>query len=139
MKSNFNLLTIALVSILIFGCGGDKEDPTGVVRDNIKFANQKDLDAYMSTIHEENPRYDQTREMMGEVFFKYDIRYELLEVEIMSEEEDEIKIRFIQITSKRDGDNVRKNQVNGIYILRKSAGFWKIFETDVTDSKFIRE
>jgi hypothetical protein len=76
---------------------------------------------------------------MGEVFFKYDIRYELIETEVLSKEDDEVKVRFIQITTKRDGDNVRKNQVNGIYILRKSAGFWKIYETDVTDSKFIRE
>ena len=114
------------LSIFIYGCGGgDEEDPTGVIKDNIKFANQKDLDSYMSTIHEENPRFEQTRALMGEVFFKYDIRYELVETEIISDEDDEVKVRFIQITTKRDGDNVRKNQVNGVYILRKSAGFWK--------------
>lgn len=140
MKLKIYLLNILLLSLFICGCGGgDEEDPTGVIKDNLKFANQKDLDSYMSTIHEENPRFEQTRELMGEVFFKYDIRYELIETEIISDKDDEIKVRFIQITTKRDGDNVRKNQVNGVYILRKSAGFWKIYETDVTDSKFIRE
>lgn len=125
--------------LLLTGCGGEKEDPLIVIKDHIKFANQKDLDSYMSTIHEENPRYDQIRSMMGEVFFKYDIRHELLETEIISEEDDEVRVRFIEITKKRDGDSERKNQTNGIYILRKSAGFWKIFETEVTDSKFIRD
>jgi hypothetical protein len=139
MKSIFYLFSFLIASVLFYSCGGDEEDPTGVIKDNIKFSNQKDLDAYMSTIHEENPRYDQIKELMGEVFFKYDIRYELIETEVLSKEDDEVKVRFIQITTKRDGDNVRKNQVNGIYILRKSAGFWKIYETDVTDSKFIRE
>ncbi len=124
--------------LLFIGCGGEKEDPTIVIKDHIKFANQKDLDSYMSTIHEENPRYEQLRTMMGEVFFKYDIRHELLETEIISDEDDEVRIRFIEITTKRDGDNVRKNQTNGIFVLRKSAGFWKIYETNVTDSKFIR-
>jgi hypothetical protein len=140
MKFKIYLYNFLFLSIFISGCGGgDKEDPTGVIKDNLKFANQKDLDSYMSTIHEESPRFEQTRSLMGEVFFKYDIRYELIETEIISDEDDEVKVRFIQITTKRDGDSVRKNQVNGVYILRKSAGFWKIYETDVTDSKFIRE
>ncbi|QQS35578.1 MAG: hypothetical protein IPM56_15205 [Ignavibacteriales bacterium] len=136
----FNVLYLILfTSLIALNCGGEKEDPALVIRDNIKFANQKDLDSYMSTIHSENPGYENIHQYMGEVFFKYDIRYELVETEIISDEDDEVKVRFIQITSKKDGDNIKKNQVNGIYTLRKDAGFWKIYNTDVTDSKFIRE
>lgn len=117
----------------------DKADAEiiAVVKKNLEMAQQEDLEGYMSTIAEDSPAYEPTRESMRQIFEIYDLSYELPEVRVLEKTEDTARVYFVQITRKVSGPEFLDNQVTGRHQLKKIKGVWKIFLTEVINIEYL--
>lgn len=91
----------------------------------------------MATIDPESPDYAATKDMTEALFKKYDLHYALEKLEIQSVTGDEAKIHFIQITEKVAGPTFRNNRIDGIHILKKHSGVWKLYDTQLNKLEYL--
>ncbi|MFN2198378.1 MAG: tetratricopeptide repeat protein [Anaerolineales bacterium] len=117
--------------------GPSVEEVTAVIFENIRASNLEDMEAYMATIHPESPGYQQTQEMLAPTFEAYDLAYEINDLSITSQGEDEAVVTFVMTTHKINGPEFRDNQVSGEMILRIDAGSWKIYSQAVNKVEYL--
>ncbi len=88
---------------------------------------EKNLEAYMSTVHKFNPAYREMKEGFKEVFLNYDFDLDILEIEILEKAyeyaEVDILYTFKDLNNPQDNNVYR---VMGEYTLLKENGRWKI-------------
>jgi S1-C subfamily serine protease len=88
---------------------------------------EKNLEAYMSTVHKFNPAYREMKEDFKEVFLNYDFDFTVLEIEILEKTyeyaEVDILYTFKNLSNPQDQNVYR---VSGEYTLAKENGRWKI-------------
>lgn len=121
-------LTVALVS-----CSqplADKDALFGVVHEHVHAFEKKDVTTVMSTIHPTSPAFADTREAVEFVFKNLDLKYELTDLKLVSVTPEEVKISFVQKTTKTGGPAEFKDNIQeGIHTLRPDNGTWKIYKT----------
>jgi len=123
-----------LLSISVPGCSQESDvpnDPISIVQENIKAMNEKDLDRAMATVDEQSPSYDQTKQVAKKLFEMFELKYELANVRVISQTEDEARVGCIQTTKKVSGPGFRDNRIDFIHTLRKVDGRWKIYYSNV--------
>lgn len=108
-----------------------------VLRQNIRAAENENLDAYMDTIHPEAPIYDRTRTTMKRMIGTYDLTYELSELNVTEQTEDKVHVEFVQVTKKKSGPKFRPNRIHGVHILKMHDGEWKLWNTKQQEIKYL--
>lgn len=92
-----------------------------------KAMEEKNLEAYMATIHKFNPTYRDVKQDFNEVFMNYDFDFDILEIEILERAyeyaEADILYTFKNLSNPQDQNLYR---VLGQYTLLKENGRWKI-------------
>jgi len=136
-----NILTFfTLILLYMIGCSS-KQDPEkeikSVIYDNIKASEEKNIIAYMATIHPNAEYYSLIRDQTEKIFSEYNIEYELRELTILSVAEDESKVQFTIVTKKISGPELNNTKSIAICILKKHDGKWKIFSTKITDFSYL--
>lgn len=138
-------LAVAGIGILSSGglsnLGSAQPTPTNqqlfdVLHENARAGVTEDLDAYMATVHPGSPMYDQTEEVLKEMFVTYDLNFEFYDLTVTSLKPNEAKIHFSLLTRKRAGPDFRNNIVIGTMILRPDNGVWKIYNQEVEDVQY---
>jgi tetratricopeptide (TPR) repeat protein len=158
-KSKSNTWVFVLAGVLIVACclavggigiissgslsslGPSQPTPTNqqlfdVLHENARAGVNEDLNSYMATIHPNSPLYDQTEDVLKEMFSTYDLDFEFYDLTVTSLKANEAKIHFSLITRKRAGPDFRNNIVIGTMILRPDNGIWKIFNQTVEDVQY---
>jgi ketosteroid isomerase-like protein len=134
MKRVFILVLITIIAgIFISGCGPKTEtddEITSVIYKNLNAMENKDIQSYMATIHEQSVIYAPTKQAVQQVFDTYDLKCELKDVKVIEKSDQEAKVKFVQITKKINGPAFRNNKLTGIHILKKSDGKWKIYNSE---------
>jgi hypothetical protein len=109
-----------------------------VIYENLKAANDKKIDDYMSTIDSSNEDvYDKIKSDTLASFNKYDVKYTLLEATRSTKQkstDQDTSIYFEETridTNHSDYPNVK---VTGYYHLKSVNGEWKIFKTETKTS-----
>ena len=128
------LFAFILASTSIPGCSQEAEtpnDPISVVQENIKAMNDEDLDKTMATIDEQCASYDQTKQVAQRLFEIYDLKYELDSARVIMKTDEEARVECVQTTRKVRGPVFRDNKINFVHTLRKSDGYWKIYNSKV--------
>lgn len=115
----------------------DEELMIQVVTDNLRAANNKNIDDYMATLHVESPLYQSTRDTMLEIFRVYDLEFSFVEIEVIGVSGDTGEVRFIQTTRKIKGPDFNDNQLEGINIMKKYNDEWKIYDTEILDIVYL--
>ena len=126
--------TIILFMIsLVAACSSKKEytTPESVVKANIQYLNEKDIDNVMSTIHPQNPDFELVKENITKLLNRYDLNYKLLDTKILEQNDNEVKIRFTQEVKKIKGPDFKDNITTGVHTLRKDGDSWRIYSTDM--------
>lgn len=117
----------------------DKDAIFGVVHEHVHAFEKKDVETVMATIHPESPAYENTKEVLGQMFKSVDLKYELSDLRLESATPEEMKVGFRQKTTKTGGaGQFTDNIVEGIHTLRLDKGTWKIYKTlqlKITDLK----
>lgn len=105
-----------------------KEEAVNVIKRNMRATELKDIDGVLSTIHEDSPQLQATKNGMEFIFKSYDLKFKLLEADAISITNNEVQIYYKQRT---EGSNFETRETAGIHILKKSKnGKWKIYKTE---------
>jgi len=107
-----------------------KEEALEVIRKNIEYTQNEDVKGVLSTIHEDSPQLESTKKGMEYIFKNFDMKYTLLETEVISITDDEVQVFYRQRTEAVKGVGFTNQDAAGIHILKKSKdGHWKIYKT----------
>jgi len=100
------------------------------VKDNVNAMQNKDLEGVMATVHPDSPSFGSTREVLQDLFKKYDLRITLSDLKIVSATPEEVKVSFVQKTERLKGPvDLQSSVCDGVHTLRKDHGKWKIYNT----------
>lgn len=109
-----------------------------VVYKNLKAANDKKIDDYMSTMDQsDEDRYDKIKSDTLASFNKYDVKYTLLEATRSTKQKstDQDTVLYFEETLIDPNHSDYKNvKVTGYYHLKSVNGDWKIFNTEIKSS-----
>jgi len=120
------------------GSKPDREAALEVVRRNAQFMQEEKIDEMMTTIHPQSPVFAGTRTAMENLAKKFDMKCELSGLEVVSANEEEIRVRFDQKTSKVKGDGeFPTTRLVGIHTLKKDDNVWKIFSTETISTEVL--
>jgi tetratricopeptide (TPR) repeat protein len=107
-----------------------------VLHVNAQAGIDEDLEAYMATIHPDSPLYDQTEDVLIDLFALYDLDFKFYDMTVTNLKSNEAKIHFSLLTRKRAGPDFRNNIVIGTMTLRPDNGVWKIYNQEVEDVQY---
>jgi len=140
----FVLTMTALLCLPALAAGPvDEAAVLAAVRANLAALQNEDLEGYMATIHEDASEYASTRQIVARLFEDYDLEYELEQLELVEDEEDEpaapdeARVRFVQVTRLVKGGEFRDNRVTGAHTLKTAAGRWKLLSTEVQNIEYL--
>lgn len=114
------------------------EDLTSILDQGIRALNTEDLPAYMATIHPGSPVYTRTQDEIGQSFQTYDLSYELSDVQIVEQNDREVRLRFVQVTRKLRGPDYHDNRATWVVILRLDHGAWKIYDRQNEKTEYLK-
>jgi uncharacterized protein YchJ len=138
---NKKVLIIAIVTLvtILFLCCSEREfnTPESVIYANAKYMAEENLSAVMNTIHPESPVFENTRKLIQEIFNQFDLNYKIERLEILEENQEEARVRFVQVTRKVAGNDFTDNRMKGIHTLMKDGDSWKIFSTVSEDMEYL--
>ena len=108
-----------------------KDEAIAVIRRNLEATQNEDVKGVLATIHEDSPQLQSTEKGMEYIFKNFDMKYDLLEIEVISITNDEVRVFYKQRTEAVKGTGFTNQDAAGIHILRKSKdGHWKIYKTE---------
>ena len=127
--------TLLCVALLSAGC---HRGPKATVRRNVQFLQEKKIEEMMATIHPQSPVFAQTRTSVAELMKEFDLKCELTALELLGEKNGDLRVRFEQITERKNGGVIEpKTRLVGVHVLRKDGGTWKIFDTEVINVELV--
>ncbi|MGM0123941.1 hypothetical protein IGI37_001315 [Enterococcus sp. AZ194] len=127
------------LSVEITGTISDKkaaESAFTVLKKNIQAVNDKDIDAYLSTIVPSSR--EETKKEMTPFFEKYSLKNELLSFEVKKQDNDHMLIEAQQKSQNLGKEKYRSHIAVANHTFVKEGGEWLIQETVITDTKFIQ-
>ena len=133
-------MVVMILSTLLIGCEADspEKEVIGVLEKNLEALNNEDVDAYMSTISEESPAYDQTKELIGKIFEVYDLENKLVgKMKVIEIKEDTAKVEMTTTSKKISGPEYKDNKSTYVNLLKKYDDGWKIINTDLIETKYL--
>ena len=131
---HFRPLLVIVAAALLSACGPqnkvDQAALFGVLEKNMDAMQREDVAGVMATVHPQSPDFDATRGVIEELFAKFDLKYELRDLKVVSATPEEAKVSFVQKTTKVAGPAVIPTHlVEGVHTLRKDGGEWKMIRT----------
>lgn len=116
-----------------------EEEIIAFIHLHTQYANDQDIDKYMSTIHSESPYFAESYEQMEVVFDTYELEFIVDEVTVIEINGEEATVEVVQTTKKISGPEFHDNQSVMVNYLKKEDGLWKFLETEITDVIYLDE
>ena len=113
----------------------DIKEAVKVIEKNLKYAENKDMNGYLSTIVPD--AREETEKELASFFEEYDLEHTILSVEVLEKESDIMLLRVEQQTivldSADDTPAYRNHIAEANHTMIKVKGMWMIEETIMTD------
>lgn len=119
------------------GIVDETEAIIAVLLQNARALEQEDYDAALAAIDPTSPLYEGTASLTRQIFEMYDLTYDLSGLEVISQSGSEAEVRFTQVTRKVSGPEFRDNVVEGVHVMRKSDGVWRVYNTRVDSIEYL--
>ncbi len=134
-----NLALILLIILLTFACSSKKEyeTPESLIKANVAYMNEEDLEGVMTTVHPKSPSYSATEAMAKQIFDRYDLNFKIDNIKVLEQNVKEVKVEFTQVTTKLKGTDFKNNKATGIHTLRKDGDSWKVYSTEMVNVEFL--
>lgn len=117
----------------------DIEEAVKVVEDNLRYAEEKDMDGYLSTIIPSGR--EETKQELEPFFEEYDMEHTILNVKVLEKEEDimllQVEQQTIALDAKEGAPNYRDHIAEANHTMIKEDGKWLIKETVITDNFYL--
>lgn len=132
MKS-LSLLAAALACVLA-ACSAkpnpEQEAIFTTIRENLQAMEREDINAVMATVHPETPNFEASKTVNEELFKNYDLKFELVDMRLVSVENGEAKVSYKQKTHRVGGEADEPDVLaEGIHTLKKDGDKWKIISS----------
>ncbi len=116
-----------------------EDEITDLLHENIQTLENENLDQHMSMVFiADNPSvYNQTQEMLGNMFESHDLSYEIKDIEFLSVTNREVRVRLTQTTTWEKGENFRDNESIFIHTLKPQDGKWKFFDSEIESVNYL--
>jgi hypothetical protein len=110
-------------------------EPVKAVQAQIKALNLRDAEGAIAMMHPQAPGREKAAETTRKLLESYELIFMIQNISLESADEAQATVRFTQVTNqvanKTKGPNFRSNRVVGVHTLRKDAGQWKIYSTEM--------
>jgi len=108
----------------------EQEAVFAAIRENLSAMEREDINAVMATVHPQTPDYEASRAVIEEIFKKYDLKFELIDLKLAGIRDGEAKVAYTQKTTRVGGDtDLPDNIVEGVHTLKKDGDKWKIINS----------
>ena len=135
-----SLSLLTLCGLMFCGCTERKNLEAAlyaVVLENFRAGTEEDIDAYMDTIHSDAPAYQQTEQLITQLFATYDLKYETHVFRYVEQDGDYAIARLEFSTTQIAGPEFKDNKVDTFHIFRKEKGQWKIWSQALVTIKYL--
>ena len=124
-------LPIAVLACALAACTAkpkpEQEAVFGAIRENLDAMQREDLNGVMATVHPQTPDFEASKAIIEEIFKKYDLKFELSNLKLVSLKDGEAKVAYTQKTMRVGGEaDLPDNMVEGVHTLKKDGDKWKI-------------
>ena len=98
----------------------------------------KKLDIVMASIHQQSPIYGQIADYTQQVFM-HDLTYNMVSLEVLTEEETQVRVKMVLETrARKPSIHFKNNLWTGIqYLCPDEQGHWKIWSGETLELKYI--
>jgi hypothetical protein len=110
-----------------------------VINQNLIYAQNEDLDGYISTLDPSTPGIEQVKVQMGQINAAYELKYEFDNIEIINVEKDKAAVKVTQSTTKVTGPEFGDNKINLIMNLNKVNGEWKLTTSKMLKIDYLKQ
>jgi hypothetical protein len=121
--------------------GASPADPpdaiTSVVFENIAAHNAEDVDRYIATMHTQSPNYSELSQALQGMYSTFDLQSTLSGVELLEVSAQEARVSFVLVTRKIQGPEFRDNRLEGVYILQKQDGAWRLRDQEIDTVEYL--
>lgn len=139
MKKIASLLAILMIfSVLLVGCKSDGEkEVISLIKKNLEYFNEEDIDGYINTISSESPVYEPTKIAIEQAFELYDLKVTLDKIEVLEIDDEIAKVQVTQTTKKEEGPEFKNNKTIAVHTLIKTEDGWKVSNSDIKNIEYI--
>lgn len=125
-KSGLIVIVLFLFSLILTGCA-DKEERAilSTVRQYVKYMNAEDAAEVYGITHQ-NVRSMGYKNSLDLQFGLYDIKIDVEEMHFEKIENDYAYVPFTATMKKTDDSDFKDIRINGVFVLAKEVGEWKI-------------
>ncbi|MFC5465681.1 hypothetical protein [Lederbergia graminis] len=118
-----------------------EKDIREVITTNLEYANQENIEGYLSTIHLIDKDVDNLKKEFESVFLSFDLKHTLnrdIEMIFISEDGTKAEVLVQQKSVSSNGDSdYQDNNSTLIQTLLLDNGKWKIYETEVQSVEYL--
>lgn len=126
MRRLFRICICAL-SLFLFGCSGQEEDPRlGLIRQGYSALNNRNIEAYLNSFDRESPIYLSEKETSSMLFKIYELKYEVTDLSLKKKDQNTAEVIARVSVKKIRGPEFQNNIADFLFILKRTAGIWKI-------------
>ncbi len=107
-----------------------------VINDNLKFAEEEDIDAYMGTLSKEYSGNAEVTASTQVLFDAYDIDYEVIDVKVVESSEEQVTVEVKQkaiATKVEEGYTFQNHIATAVHTLVKEDGQFKFSVTETLE------
>lgn len=143
MKVRFLYACIVMVVLVVPSFAQQQDKPLQdlirkVLNDNVDALNKENKKAYLKTLHTKGPVSQDTEQFIDELFKAYDLKYEILEFEILTQRGEYVYALVRQKTTKVKGAAEFKNNIlQAVQALKREGNEWKLWNTMVIETQFL--
>lgn len=135
---------IILCTLSCFPAYAQQQEPSlniiirKVLDDNMEALNKKNKKVYLKTLHSKGPIIQGTEQFVDELFKAYDLKYEILDFEILAQRGEYVYASVRQKTTKIKGSVEFKNNIlRAVQALKREGTEWKLWNTMIVETEFI--
>jgi ketosteroid isomerase-like protein len=110
---------------------------TAVLYEQVAAHNAEDIDRYMATMHSDTKGLDEMRSTLADLYATHDLDTRLYEVEVLKVTSREARVSFVLVTRQIRGPAFTDNRIEGVFILRKDDGRWKLYDQEIEDIEYL--
>lgn len=135
------LLSMAIFTIVPSNNIKIEEEIIQVINKNIEVMQEESIDDYMQMVFVEDDQlfYKQIEQSLKISYDRYDLQYEVRDIEFLLVTEDEVKVRLMQTTRLIKGEEFRDNECIIMHLLKPQDGEWKFVKSVVESVKYMEE
>jgi len=138
MKAMMPFVIATLSFLLLTGCNSPEKEIEKTILDNLKYAEEENLDGYLGTLLLTSENRDFTAEQAKSLFENEELDYKLISFKILELKDDTAEVKVIQTTKSKNqpSESFRDSKVTSIHSMKRVEGFWKLSGTNVQKAEY---